>query len=187
MKITLLIVLAATSALLGARTAVAAQLSDIVNYREYSTRLSSSGQPTEAQFPALREAGFERVVFLAFTDHEGSVPHEDRLVKQLGMDYIQIPVDWEAPSRGDFLAFAGVMRGAATKKTLVHCQVNFRASSFSFLYRVLYEDVDMAQAKDDLDSVWVPDATWQQFIFDILEENGRSPDCDSCLWNDGGM
>ncbi len=158
---------------------------DIVNYREYSPSLSSSGQPTAAQFPALMEAGFERVVFLAFTDHEESVAGEDRIVSGLGMDYIQIPVDWEAPSISDFDAFAGVMRQGPRKKTLVHCQVNFRASSFSFLYRVLFENVDMGQAKDDLDSVWVPNDTWRRFIFDVLEENGRSPYCDSCLWSGG--
>ena len=65
---------------------------DIVNYREYSPTLSSSGQPTAAQFSALREVGFERVVFLAFTDHDESVAGEDRIVSGLGMDYIQIPV-----------------------------------------------------------------------------------------------
>ena len=158
---------------------------DIVNYREYSPTLSSSGQPTAAQFSALREVGFERVVFLAFTDHDESVAGEDRIVSGLGMDYIQIPVDWDAPTRADFDAFAGVMRQGTRKKTLVHCQVNFRASSFSFLYRVLFENVDMAQAKDDLNSVWVPNETWRRFIFDVLKENGRSPDCDSCLWGGG--
>jgi protein tyrosine phosphatase (PTP) superfamily phosphohydrolase (DUF442 family) len=165
------------------RASDAADLSGIVNYRGYSDWLSSSGQPTATQFPDIGEADFERVVFLAFTDHDESVAHEDRIVKQLGMDYVQIPVDWEAPARSDFYSFAGVMKQEPRKKTLVHCQVNFRASSFSFLYRVLYEGVDMAQAKEDLDSVWVPNETWRRFIFDILEEHGRSPDCDTCLWN----
>ena len=82
-------------------TAAADSLDGIVNYREYSERLSSSGQPTASQFPAVGEAGFERVVFLAFTDHEESVPHEDRIVSELGIDYVQIPVDWEAPSISD--------------------------------------------------------------------------------------
>lgn len=158
---------------------------DIVNYREYSSALSSAGQPTASQFPALKKAGFERVVFLAFTDHDESVANEDRIVSGLGMDYIQIPVDWEAPSGSDFDAFAGVMVQGPRKKTLVHCQVNFRASAFVFLYRVLFENVDMARAKDDLDSVWVPNDTWRRFIFGVLEENGRSPDCDSCLWGGG--
>ena len=175
----------AAAALLAAMTCAAAA-SDapggIINYREYSEWLSSSGQPTAAQLKKLKGAGIERVVFLAFTDHDESVPHEDRIVSRQGIDYVQIPVDWEAPTLSDFNAFAGVMRQQPRKKTLVHCQVNFRASAFSFLYRVLYEDVDMAQAKDDMDSVWVPNDTWRQFIFDVLAEHGRSPDCDSCLW-----
>lgn len=186
MKKTVEIVLVITCSLLVSQFGMAADapaLNGIINYRGYSESLSSSGQPTAPQLEALAQAGFERVVFLAFTDHDESVAHEDRIVSNLGMDYVQIPVDWEAPSSGDFHAFAGVMQREPHKKTLVHCQVNFRASSFSFLYRVLYEGVDMAQAKEDLDSVWVPNETWRRFIFDILEENGRSPDCDTCLWN----
>lgn len=161
---------------------LAGQLDEIVNYRDYSTTLSSSGQPDANQLDSLREAGFERVVFLAFSDNHGSLPNEDRIVKDLGMDYVHIPVIWEAPSKSDFYAFAGAMQREPGKKTLVHCQVNFRASTFSFLYRVLYEGVPMDQAKEDLNTVWVPDETWQRLIFDILKDNDVSPHCDTCLW-----
>jgi protein tyrosine phosphatase (PTP) superfamily phosphohydrolase (DUF442 family) len=164
-------------------SAAADGLEGIINYREYSNWLSSSGQPTAPQLQAIGQAGFERVVFLAFTDHEESVAHEDRIVSRMGIDYIQIPIDWEAPTLADFQAFAGVMQPSPRKKTLVHCQVNFRASAFSFLYRALFEGIDMAEAKDDLDSVWVPNETWRRFIFDVLQAHGRSPHCDSCLWD----
>jgi protein tyrosine phosphatase (PTP) superfamily phosphohydrolase (DUF442 family) len=157
-------------------------VSEIVNFRDYSDLLSSSGQPNAGQLEAVSDAGFERVVFLAFSDHEHSLQHEDRIVKGLGMEYAQIPVDWEAPQTSDFYMFAGLMQRAPQKKTLVHCQVNFRASTFSFLYRVLYEDIPLAAAKEDMNSVWVPNATWRKLIFDVLEENGVSPDCDDCLW-----
>jgi hypothetical protein len=50
------------------QTTFADQLDDIVNYREYSATLSSSGQPDMDQLGYLREAGFERVVYLAFSD-----------------------------------------------------------------------------------------------------------------------
>jgi protein tyrosine phosphatase (PTP) superfamily phosphohydrolase (DUF442 family) len=158
---------------------------DIVNFREYSATLASSGQPTEAQLEAIADAGFERVVFLAFSDHDESLAGEDRLVKELDMEFAQIPVDWEAPTVSDFRMFAGLMGREPGKKTLVHCQVNFRASAFSFLYRVLYRDVPLDVAKDDLNSVWVPNETWREFIFVVLEEYGRSPDCASCLWESG--
>jgi len=161
---------------------LAGQLDDIVNYRKYSATLSSSGQPDPDQLESLHDAGFERVVFLAFSDHDTSIPKEDRIVKSLGMDYVHIPVIWDAPSRSDFYAFAGAMQRESDKKTVVHCQVNFRASAFSFLYRVLYEGVPMDQAKEDMNSVWVPNDTWRSLIFSILEENGVSPNCDTCLW-----
>ena len=161
---------------------LAGPLDDIVNYREYSATLSSSGQPNADQLQSLRDAGFERVVYLAFSDHETSLSNEDRIVKDLGMDYVHIPVEWDAPSRSDFYAFAGAMQHELTTKTLLHCQVNFRASAFSFLYRVLYEGVSIDQAKDDMNAVWVPNDTWTNLIFDILEENNVSPLCETCLW-----
>jgi protein tyrosine phosphatase (PTP) superfamily phosphohydrolase (DUF442 family) len=165
-----------------AALANASGVEDIVNFRAYSAALSSSGQPTEAQLQEVADAGYERVVFLAFSDHHESLAGEDRLVKGLGMEYSQIPVDWDAPRVSDFQMFAGLMEAAPGKKTLVHCQVNFRASTFSFLYRVLYQGVALDEAKDDLNSVWVPNDTWRKFIFEVLEENGRSADCDTCLW-----
>jgi protein tyrosine phosphatase (PTP) superfamily phosphohydrolase (DUF442 family) len=165
------------------KAANGAGVSEIINYLEYSDSLSSAGQPDAAQLRALKEAGFERIVFLAFSDHDDSLANEDRIVKELDMDYVHIPVDWDAPTKSDFYLFAGGMKQEPDKKTLVHCQVNFRASAFSFLYRVLYENVPMDQAKDDMNSVWVPNASWRNLIFTILEENGRSPHCDGCLWN----
>jgi protein tyrosine phosphatase (PTP) superfamily phosphohydrolase (DUF442 family) len=131
----------------------AGELAKIINYREYSATLASAGQPQRAQFKALQEAGFERVVFLAFTDHDESVANEDRLVTELGMEYVQLPVVWEKPTRADFDAFAAVMRQDPGKKTLVHCQVNYRASAFVSLPRVV-DGVPMDQA-DVMDSVWV--------------------------------
>jgi protein tyrosine phosphatase (PTP) superfamily phosphohydrolase (DUF442 family) len=176
-------VVALCALILSSATAHAADdLSEIINFREYSDLLSSSGQPNAEQFKAVRNAGFERVVFLAFTDHEHSLRHEDRIVKDLGMEYAQIPIDWGAPRKSDFYMFAGLMQRAPKSKTLVHCQVNFRASAFSFLYRVLYEDIPIAAAKEDMNSVWVPDDSWRELIFDVLEDNGISPDCDNCLW-----
>jgi protein tyrosine phosphatase (PTP) superfamily phosphohydrolase (DUF442 family) len=169
-------------AMLNIGSLAAAEVAEIVNYREYSPQLSSSGQPTKAQLSAVADAGFERVVYLAFTDHETSLENEDRHVKDLGMEFAQIPIDWNAPQVSDFYMFAGLMQGGPAKKTLVHCQVNFRASAFSFLYRVVYEDVPVDEAKDDMNSVWVPDDTWRQLIFDVLEDNGISPQCESCLW-----
>jgi protein tyrosine phosphatase (PTP) superfamily phosphohydrolase (DUF442 family) len=157
-------------------------LTDIVNFRQYSPVFASSGQPTEDQLELLRADGYTRVIYIAFSSGGKAIANEDGLVKELGMEYIHIPVIWDKPATSDFYAFADVMRRYPDKKTLLHCQVNYRASAFSFLYRVLYQDVPVEQAKADMNTVWQPDETWRDLIFSILEENGKSAACDTCNW-----
>lgn len=160
----------------------AQDLSEVLNYRELSPLFASSGQPTETQFEAIRDSGFERIVNLAFSTDRRAVAGEDELVRSLGMDYVQIPVVFEAPTAADFATFAAVMQRDPGARTLLHCQVNWRASAFAFLYRVLFQNVPVADAKADLDAVWAPNATWQALIFEVLEANAVSPHCAGCVW-----
>jgi protein tyrosine phosphatase (PTP) superfamily phosphohydrolase (DUF442 family) len=160
----------------------AADLSDIRNYKEYSATFSSAGQPSKEQLELLKQAGFERVAYIAFSNSRGAIAEEDAIVRDLGMDYVQVPVIWDAPTKSDFYAFAGAMQREPDKKTLLHCQANYRASAFAFLYRVLYLDVPVAAAKADMNTIWQPNETWRALIFEVLEDNGVSPLCEGCDW-----
>jgi len=158
------------------------ELSDIRNYIEYSPTFASAGQPSEEQLALLPDAGYERVIYIAFSNSRGALAGEDAIVKELGMDYVQVPVVWDAPTPSDFYAFAGAMQREPARKTLLHCQANYRASAFSFLYRVLYEAVPVATAKADMNKIWTPNENWTQLIHKVLEENDVSPNCDGCDW-----
>jgi protein tyrosine phosphatase (PTP) superfamily phosphohydrolase (DUF442 family) len=158
-------------------------LLDISNFRQYSPVFASSGQPTREQYQSLADQGFERVVFLAFNNSNGALPDADQLIKNLGMEYMHVPVDFNNPLPDDFYAFADSMQRNTGKKTLLHCVVNFRATAFSFLYRVIYESVPMAEAKADMNSVWQPNEVWRDFIFSILAEHDLSPVCEGCDWS----
>lgn len=158
-------------------------IDEIINLRSYSGTFASAGQPTEEQLASVQQAGFERVIYLAFSDHENSLANEDRVVRGLGMQYIHLPIDWNAPTVDDFGVFAATMRANPEKKTLLHCQVNYRASAFSLLYRVIYDGVSLADAKADMNSVWTPNETWRDLIFAVLDKHGISPDCAGCDWS----
>jgi len=170
--------------LTGSSLLAANEVSDIINYREYSPQFSSSGQPTAEQLEAASNAGFKRVIYLAFSDNNTAIETEDRVVKKLGMDYVHIPVDFENPTLADFEDFAAVINRNREKRTLLHCQINLRASTFSFLYRVIYGGVPMALAKQDLDAIWVPDKVWYKFIVDVLKQHGMSQECAECDWGE---
>lgn len=162
-------------------------LEEIVNFRQYSPTFASSGQPSKEQFAAIAENGFERIVYIAFTSNPNALADADQVIKDLGMEYMHIPVDWNNPLPADFYAFADSLQRDTDKKTLLHCQVNARATAFSFLYRVIYEGVDIAEAKTDMNTVWQPNETWRDFIFAVLAENGMSPECDECDWTPSQM
>lgn len=159
-----------------------AALVDIVNFRQYSSLFASAGQPSREQFQLLSEHGFEKIIYIAFTNSPNAVADEDQVVKDAGMEYMQVPVDFFNPLPSEFYAFADSMQRDTQKKTLLHCQVNARATAFSFLYRVIYEDVSVAQAKADMNTVWQPNEVWRDFIFEVLSLNDKSPDCADCDW-----
>jgi len=157
-------------------------LAEITNFRQYNDQFASAGQPTREQFQVIADQGFERIVYIAFTNNNNALADADQVVKALGMEYMQVPVDFDNPLPDDFYAFADSMQRNTDKKTLLHCQVNARATAFSFLYRVIYDDVSVEEAKADMNTVWQPNAVWRDFIFAVMVENNLSPECDDCDW-----
>ena len=85
----------------GMSSGAVADLEDISNFRSYSESFASSGQPSKRELGSVRDAGFERVIYLAFTTSGTAIDDEDEIVKELGMDYVHIPVDWENPTSSD--------------------------------------------------------------------------------------
>jgi len=144
----------------------------LLNRIDYSPSLTTSGQPTEGELALIASAGFDRIIFLAFTNHPKAVAHEDDIVRDQGLQFIHIPVEWESPSQADFAAFAAIMHTFGSGKTLVHCEVNFRASVFGFLYHVLFEGADIDEAMTLMQSIWVPNGTWEAFIVRVMNDKG---------------
>jgi protein tyrosine phosphatase (PTP) superfamily phosphohydrolase (DUF442 family) len=168
--------------LLASQILQADELTDISNFRQYNPTFASSGQPTTEQLKLVADNGVQRVIYLAFTDNETAIEDEDRTVKSLGMEYVHIPVNFDNPTLSDFQHFAAVMQSSPEMKTLLHCQINLRASTFSFLYRVIHLKVPMENAIQDLQGVWAPNEAWYLFTKRVLSHHGFDADCDGCDW-----
>ena len=142
-----------------------------VNYVAATERIHTAGQPDAATLATLAERGFELVINLAPPTNQGAVPEEGKLIAEDGPTYVNIPVDWQNPTSEDFEIFSAVMNGARDRKVLVHCQLNMRASAFTFLYRVIHEHVPPEQAMEALRAVWIPRDQWATFTADVLKRN----------------
>jgi len=141
-------------------------MKDIYNYLFYDDQLSSSGMPTADQMKSVAEAGVELVINLAPHDAPNAIPDEPELVRSLGMDYINIPVNWNTPTRDGLDLFMDAMRRNRDKRILVHCEANFRASAFITMYRILRLDWDPEAAFEVMHTIWDEEAfpVWKMFI-----------------------
>lgn len=139
-------------------------LAEIYGFRAIGGRLGTAGQPSEEQFRAIREAGFEAVINLALPTSDNALANEGSIVTGLGMSYVHIPVDFKMPTAQDFRAFCRVLEAFEGRRAFVHCAANMRVSAFVFLYRVLQERTPRAEAERDLHAIWQPDEVWSRFI-----------------------
>ncbi|NLF12058.1 MAG: phosphatase [Anaerolineaceae bacterium] len=151
------------------------ELNQICNYLPIGPDLGTAGQPGPGQFAALRAAGYDLVVNLAMPTSTGALPDEPGLVAAQGMEYVAIPVVWEAPTLADLERFFDVMERARGRKVFVHCALNMRVSAFVFLYRVLRLGVPPDIARETMHRIWQPDGVWAAFVDDALARHGLAP------------
>ncbi len=147
-------------------------IEDILNYLPLSPLIGTAGQPTETQLQAVQQAGYEVVINLATPTSTNALPDEAGLVAALGMTYVPIPVLWDGPTLDDLQAFFGALDTYSGRKVFVHCVLNWRVSTFMYLYQVIRLGIPHETAVWDMLSIWEPDEIWSQFIADAFEFYG---------------
>jgi len=65
------------------------------------------------------------------------LPDERGLVERLGLKYVHIPVEWQAPTAADLSKFISAIDAHADKKLFIHCAANKRVSVFMALHSLL--------------------------------------------------
>jgi len=145
-------------------------MKDIYNYQFLDEKLSSSGMPTAKQMKEVADAGVKVVINLALNTSPGALPNENAVGKSLGMKYIHIPVEWNNPTKENLDEFFSAMNEHKEEKILVHCQANYRASSFIMMYRVLRLGWKKEAAIPIMEKMWNPEdfPVWQKFIDENL-------------------
>jgi protein tyrosine phosphatase (PTP) superfamily phosphohydrolase (DUF442 family) len=143
-------------------------MEDIYNFLKISNTIASSGQPTQEQFLAIKNAGYQVIINLALPESPNSLKDEKQIVESQGMQYVHIPVVWENPTIENVKEFFSVMEANAEKQVFVHCAANMRVSAFMYLYRRLHQGILDEDAKNDLHKIWIPNETWQSFIEQVM-------------------
>ena len=136
------------------------------NFRRVDERVTTSGIVGAPQLEELRDQGYEAVVNLK-PDIEAELGvDEGAVVRDQGIDYVYLPVDFDAPTHADYEAFAAAMDERDGRTIHVHCAANYRVTAFYGVYAVdrgrWTEDEAGAFVRD----VWDPSEfpAWQTFL-----------------------
>lgn len=144
-------------------------LENIYNYISVSDRLKTSGQPDAKELALIADAGFTSVINLAPKSVlENSLQTESQVLADLNVDYVHIPVDFQAPTQSDFERFVDAMHQRDSEKVWVHCAANMRVSAFMYCYQTSIQNEAPDIAAQRLAKIWQPSKVWRRFI----KENG---------------
>lgn len=144
---------------------------NITNLTLLDDMLASSGQPTREQFAEIAAAGFGTIINLALSTSDNALPDETELARSLGLEYIHIPVVWDAPQTADLQQFMDTLDTRQGKKIFVHCAMNYRASAFIALWRCLRLGWEAEKAFATQQTVWRLEdySVWKKFVETALE------------------
>jgi uncharacterized protein (TIGR01244 family) len=136
----------------------------ILNWQRIDHRITTSGQPGEAELAAIRALGVTDIINLGLHSHEKALPDEAASVAALGMRYHHLPVAFDHPTDDDFAAFCALMAELGDTPVHVHCIVNARVSAFFYRYRRDVLGVDEAKARAAMEALWTPSGVWEKFV-----------------------
>ena len=139
-------------------------LNEILNWRRRDSRVTLSGQPSEEQLAMIAKTGVTRIINLGPHDNKGALKDEPGTVAKLGMTYIYIPVDFDAPTDDDYAMFCDQMAKAPDQPLHVHCIYNARVSAFFYRYALGGRGGDIEEAFALMDGIWRPGGVWAKFI-----------------------
>ena len=138
----------------------------IYNFIRIDDRLITGGHPTAEQLQSVADEGFTTVINLSTYNQGYSLEGEDEIVASLGMDYTNIPVDWNNPTDADFVAFEEAMVRRGDAPLFLHCAANYRVTAFYSLYAQKHLGWTTEQAAAFRFQIWALDRypAWDDFI-----------------------
>jgi protein tyrosine phosphatase (PTP) superfamily phosphohydrolase (DUF442 family) len=144
----------------------------VANACQILPNVVTGGQPTAEQLKALKEAGGAIVLDLR-DPMEPRPVDEAALVRQLGMEYVNVPV--RAGALDDLLLerVLGVLRAAGDRTVFVHCGSGNRVGGALLPYLMLDQGMEEQDAVEQAMRVGLRSAEMLEWGLDYIRRNPK--------------
>jgi uncharacterized protein (TIGR01244 family) len=150
------------------KTAAMSEITGIPQFVKVTDQVWTGGQPWLEHLPKLKDAGIKVVLNLRpHTEYEGA--REEAKVKELGMTYLNIPVDPQSPDELDADDFLKITdEQLKNGPVFIHCAVGARVGAFWMIRRVMRDGWDVEKALEEANRIGLRQATLIEFAKDYI-------------------
>lgn len=145
-------------------------LSGVANACQILPNVISGGQPTAEQLKALKAAGGDIVLDLR-DPMEPRPVDEAALVRQLGMEYVNVPVRAGSLDDAALERVLAVLRGRGDRTVFFHCGSGSRVGGALIPYLVLDQGMEEQAAVDQAMRVGLRSAEYLEWGLDYARRN----------------
>lgn len=149
-------------------------ISGVANACQILPNVVTGGQPTAEQLRALKEAGGEIVLDLRDPMEPRPVA-EAALVRELGMEYINIPVRAGSLDDTTLEQILAVLRRAGERTVFFHCGSGSRVGGALIPYFILEQGMEEQDAVDQAMRVGLRSAEYMEWGLEYARRNQNSP------------
>jgi protein tyrosine phosphatase (PTP) superfamily phosphohydrolase (DUF442 family) len=148
-------------------------LSGVANACQILPNVITGGQPNAAQLRALKDAG-GKIVLDIRDPMEPRLVDEPLLVRELGMEYVNIPVRAGSLDDSTLERILAVLRGAGERTVFFHCGSGNRVGGALIPYFILDQAMEEEDAVDQAMRVGLRSAEMMEWGLDYARRNQAS-------------
>jgi len=145
-------------------------VSGVANACQILPNVVTGGQPTAEQLKALKAAGGDIVLDLR-DPMEPRPVDEPALVRELGMEYVNVPVRAGSLDDTTLERILDVLRGAGDRTVFFHCGSGSRVGGALIPYFILDQGLEEQDAVDQAMRVGLRSAEYMEWGLDYARRN----------------
>jgi len=156
------------------KTPAMSELTGIPRFLKLTDQVWTGGQPWPEHYSKLKDAGIKVIINLRpHAEYEGQ--REEAKVKELGMNYFNIPVDFRAPDEldaDDFLKLTDEQ--LKNGPVFIHCAVATRVGAFWMIRRVVRDGWEYDKALEEANRIGLNNNTRMiEFAKEYIEKKKK--------------
>jgi uncharacterized protein (TIGR01244 family) len=141
----------------------------ITNYTKVDAVVACGGATETSALEGLKNDGFKAVINLRQTSEPGAnIPENSARAKALGLNYIHIPFNTQAPEQKTVDDFLAAVATKANQPVYIHCGSANRVGAVWLIKRVLQDGWAVDKATEEAKLIGLRSAPLEKFALDYI-------------------